>query len=131
MLTSSVMHAVTLSKLVPLISQFKSQKSSLSLVDIGCGTGYSTLLYADLASQIYNSRRGQNAGMDIRVLGIDIYERFIEKASILKGKYAGEMDQQGLDIQFKLHDFVTKEIEDKFNMATFGFQVNSEMLHQK
>ena len=37
----------------------------------------------------------------------------------------------GLDIQFKLHDFVTKDLSDKYNMATFGFQINSEMLHQK
>ena len=41
------------------ISQFKAQfttdelqSPSLSVLDIGCGTAYSTLLYADLASQI-------------------------------------------------------------------------------
>ena len=53
-LTSSVMHAITLSKLVKPL-ELRKNNPDFAMVDIGCGTGYSTLLYADLASQILKS----------------------------------------------------------------------------
>jgi ubiquinone/menaquinone biosynthesis C-methylase UbiE len=43
------MHAVTMSKLVNLLHERKD-KDQVSMLDVGCGTGYSTILYADLAS---------------------------------------------------------------------------------
>ena len=48
-LTSTVMHAVIMARLVKLYTERKNV-DQVSLLDIGCGTGYSTLLYADLAS---------------------------------------------------------------------------------
>ena len=50
-LTSTVMHAITMARLVRELSKIKD-KDQLSMLDMGCGTGYSTLLYADLASHI-------------------------------------------------------------------------------
>lgn len=42
-----------MARLVRELAKHKD-KDQLSMLDVGCGTGYSTLLYADLASQILN-----------------------------------------------------------------------------
>jgi len=44
------------------------------MLDVGCGLGYSTILYADLASQIL---RGP-----FEMLGTDFHEAFIEHGLI-------------------------------------------------
>lgn len=43
------MHAITMDKLVNMLKQRQST-DQVSMLDVGCGTGYSTLLYAELAS---------------------------------------------------------------------------------
>ena len=72
------MHAVTMAKLVKRLTAIKNQ-DQVSMLDIGCGTGYSTLLYAQLASTIIES--------PFEMLGIDFHESFIEHCLIMKGKY--------------------------------------------
>ena len=77
-LTSSVMHAITMAKLIPRFQE-RIDVDQISLLDIGCGTAYSTLLYADLASQILKR--------PFEMLGTDINENFIEHSLIMKAKY--------------------------------------------
>ena len=64
-----------------LVERFREriEVDQVSLLDIGCGTAYSTLLYADLASQILKQ--------PFEMLGTDINEAFIEHSLIMKAKY--------------------------------------------
>ena len=63
-----------------LVERFREriEVDQVSLLDIGCGTAYSTLLYADLASQILKQ--------PFEMLGTDINEAFIEHSLIMKAK---------------------------------------------
>ena len=72
------MHAITMAKLVERYKE-RMNMDQISLLDIGCGTAYSTLLYADLASQILKR--------PFEMLGTDINEAFIEHSLIMKAKY--------------------------------------------
>ena len=65
------MHAVTLAKLVKPL-EARRQNPDFAMLDIGCGTGYSTLLYADLASQILHPQKN-----DFVVVGIDFYDGLV------------------------------------------------------
>ena len=76
------MHAITMDKLVNILKQ-KQRTDQISMLDVGCGTGYSTLLYAELASQILNT--------PFEMLGTDINEAFIETCLLMKAKYPVEM----------------------------------------
>lgn len=49
-LTSSVMHAITMRHLISTL--LESTGKDLSMLDVGCGFGYSTLLYARLAALV-------------------------------------------------------------------------------
>ena len=64
-----------------LVERFREriEVDQISLLDIGCGTAYSTLLYADLASQILKQ--------PFEMLGTDINEAFIEHSLLMKAKY--------------------------------------------
>jgi protein-L-isoaspartate O-methyltransferase len=54
-LTSTVMHAVSLGKLLPHLNTLlapRQEKGLLKFADIGCGTGYSSMGYSLLCSQL-------------------------------------------------------------------------------
>ena len=55
-LTSTVMHSVTLEHLVKPIEEY-SLESPLKMLDVGCGKGFSTLAYAMLAGNINAHRK--------------------------------------------------------------------------
>ena len=76
------MHAITMAKLVALLQE-RINFDQISMLDVGCGTAYSTLLYADLASQILKQ--------PFEMLGTDINDKFIEHSLIMKAKYPIEL----------------------------------------
>lgn len=49
------------------------------MLDVGCGLGYSTILYADLASRVLKR--------PFEMLGTDFHEEFIEHCLIQRTKY--------------------------------------------
>ena len=87
------MHAITMDKLVNMLKQRQST-DQVSMLDVGCGTGYSTLLYAELASQILKE--------PFEILGTDINEAFIETCFLMKAKYPIDM----CNLHFMEHDFL-------------------------
>ena len=96
------------------------------MLDVGCGTGYSTLLYAQLASQILNN--------PFEILGTDINASFIEHCQKMKSKYAIEMG----NVQFMDHDFLSEPVQsggsmwsNQFDICTFGFEVSLDLLRAK
>ena len=68
-LTSTVMHAVTMHELLTPFSA--SGNKHTSLLDVGCGKGYSTLAYSMLASQF---------GLNFSMTGLDYHHSYMEKA---------------------------------------------------
>ena len=115
-LTSTVMHAVTLQHLLePLL-----QRSSVNMLDIGCGKGYSTLAYAILANQTTNT---------FEMTGIDYHAAFMERAGLNLEKYSEHL--QNGTVRFKKHDFLNDTLESKHDVVTFGFEVSLDLLHSK
>jgi protein-L-isoaspartate O-methyltransferase len=68
-LTSTVMHAITMQELLTPFTA--AAKTHTSLLDVGCGKGYSTLAYSMLASQF---------GMSFAMTGLDYHHSYMEKA---------------------------------------------------
>ena len=91
------------------------------MLDVGCGTGYSTLLYADLASQILQSQLN-----DFVVVGTDYYARFIEKSMLMLDKYP----ILNANVKFIEHDFLQDRFDQSFDVCTFGFEVSLDLLRQ-
>lgn len=87
------MHAVTMAHLVKILEERKTQ-DQLSMLDVGCGLGYSTLLYADLAAQILKG--------PFEMLGTDYHANFIEHGQLQQEKYTVPR----CNLQFLEHDFL-------------------------
>ena len=119
------MHAVTMDKLVGMLKE-RQNSDQVSMLDVGCGTGYSTLLYAKLASQIL--------GTPFEILGTDINEAFIEHCLLMRDKYPVEL----CNLHFMEHDFLGEPVQpsgqlwgNTFDICTFGFEVSLELLRKK
>ena len=119
------MHAITMDKLVNMLKQ-RQDTDQVSMLDVGCGTGYSTLLYAELASQILKS--------PFEMLGTDINEAFIETCLLMKAKYPIDM----CNLHFMEHDFLKEPVKpnaelwgNTFDICTFGFEVSMDLLRKK
>ena len=112
------MHAITLAKLSLLLQQRKDTKD-VAMLDVGCGWGYSTLLYADLASQILKH--------DFEIVGTDYHEIFVEKCMLMLDQYP----IQNAKVNFIQHDFLEDNFKSQFDICTFGFEVSLDLLHQK
>ena len=124
-LTSTVMHAITMVRLVKILQERKNQ-DQLSMLDVGCGLGYSTILYADLASQILKR--------PFEMCGTDFHENFIEHCHIQKDKYP----VKDCNLQFIEHDFLEQTFPpvgsvwgNSFDICTFGFEVSLDLLRAK
>lgn len=96
------------------------------MFDVGCGTGYSTLLYADLASQILDR--------PFEMLGTDITEAFVEHCLLQREKYP----VKGCNLNFLEHDFLSEAVNpggltwsNCFDICTFGFEVSLDLLRKK
>jgi len=70
-LTSTVMHALTMHELLEPFTALINKKTNL--LDVGCGKGYSTLAYSMLASQL---------GLKYTMTGLDYHHSFMEKAHL-------------------------------------------------
>jgi len=75
-LTSTVMHAVTMQELLEPFKGLTHKKTNL--LDVGCGKGYSTLAYSMLASQL---------GLNYTMTGLDYHHSFMEKAYLNLDQY--------------------------------------------
>ena len=88
------MHAVTANHILPLI-EAKRDNSNFAMLDVGCGFGFSTLLYAKLASLIRDK--------PFSAVGSDLHQSFIEKAVLNNQKYPTGK------VRFVQHDFIMDE----------------------
>ena len=121
-LTSTVMHAVSLQHLIKPLETF-SQDRPIKLLDVGCGKGYSTLAYAMLANTIRSKQPNS-----FQMTGVDYHSHFMERASLNLEKYANHLTKGS--VKFRRHDFLKEKFEQKFDLLTFGFEVSKDVLIQ-
>jgi protein-L-isoaspartate O-methyltransferase len=103
------MHVIAMDKLKPFL------KDSSTFLDVGCGTGYSTLCISMLSDRLK---------MPLHCHGIDIYESLTEQATLNAKKYSQ-------NVQFKTTDFFEQDINFKPDLAAFGFGVPFELLNSR
>lgn len=120
-LTSTVMHAVSLQHLIKPLEAFSYQDRPIKMLDVGCGKGYSTLAYALLANTV-----GPKQANKFQMTGVDYHSHFMERASLNLEKYANYLTNGS--VKFRRHDFLKEKFDHKFDLLTFGFEVSKDVL---
>ncbi len=123
-LTSSVMHAITLKHLLLPIEQTKDIVP-FRMLDLGCGFGYSSLLYAKLATLIRDKQ--------FVMIGSDYHQQFIDQADNNNKKY----ELKEASVKFVKHDLLSDTEQtllgdgDGFDICTIGFELSMDFLRAK
>jgi predicted O-methyltransferase YrrM len=92
------------------------------MLDLGCGFGYSSLLYAKLATLV--------RAKPFKLVGTDYHQQFVDKAVENSNKYG--MSQ----VTFTKHDILTDSQEllgetEGFDVCTIGFELSLDVLRAK
>jgi len=114
------MHAVTMDHLLKPLESLLGKK--VTMLDVGCGKGYSTLAYALLANQVLSM------GKRFEMTGVDYHSHFMERATLNYQKYQTHL-QRGT-VKFRPHDYIRESLpsDTKYDMVTFGFEVSLDVL---
>lgn len=95
------------------------QQNQLKILDIGTGSGF-------MAFALYYLAQTNNS--DNSVLGVDIYNEFIENCQKLKHKLDIEKNNNPMKLEFRsvsLQDFLLRE-KEKYDIINVGFAINED-----